>query len=128
MFRLLKREPKWDKINGSSRAGTLFASPRHVMSAFPDPTVLHAKRSETMDGKVDREWWFSDGNGSYFGIYAFKATSQYDPEYPEPVDFWAEDEISRLSISGKGRPPQEFLDFLESTIHGASAQTGYGLA
>ena len=75
-----------------------------------------------MDGKVDREWWFSDGSGSYFGIYAFKATSQYDAEYPTPDEFWDEDKISSLSISAKRVPPQEFLDFLESKIHGAKAE------
>jgi len=123
MFKLLKKSPDWDKVNGSCRVGTLFASPRHMMSAFPEPTLLNSRRAG--DGKVDREWVFSNGKGSYFGIYAFKATSQYDSEYPEPKRFWEADKIFRLSISGKGKPPQSFLDFLESKIHGATTESEY---
>jgi len=75
---------------GSYRIGTLYAAPSTVAKTLGLPTVIGG------DEKVDREWMFDFGGS----IYAYKATSNYEPDCPTPEEFWASNEEFPLSICG----------------------------
>ena len=94
--------------SGTHRVGTIHLKPRDIIKAFGFP--------QNSDGyKVSGEYIFTDEIGEVFTLYDYKMTSLYDPEYINPVDFWALETPQEFSIGGN-TTPLNFLDWLENKV------------
>lgn len=94
LFKVLAHMPD---MSGSSRKGTLKASPADVVKLLGPPSYIYGGGG---DGKVDREWVIDTDEG-YVAIYAYKATSWYDEGNPSPKEFWESDVAFPLSIASR---------------------------
>lgn len=87
-------------IGGTFRVGTLIAAPSDLRAVFGEPM-------ESDGHKVSGEYVFASPDGSaVFTVYDYKATSLYDNDLPEPVDFWSSRTPFDFSIGGRERGPQ----------------------
>lgn len=84
-------------MDGSSRRGTLVATPVELRSRLGEPSWVDTGDG---DGKVDCEWVFQNERGDRVSVYAYKATSLYEDDLPASAEFWASAEPVGFSVGG----------------------------
>lgn len=98
---------------GSHRVATLNVAPLDFVNAF-GPANAGGD-----DNKVDREWGFISSEGEEISVYAYKATSTYSPDNPDPEDFWSSTQPYSLSVAGSTEEAgRAFVDYALSKIKG----------
>jgi hypothetical protein len=84
-------------LNGTSCLAHLEMAPCDVVRIWGPATYVHERPY-----KVDREWIFRGSvHAAPVVLYAYKATSAYCTEYPDPEDFWKSTQSFPMSVSSR---------------------------
>lgn len=106
---------------GGGRIGTIRVAPVQLRALLGNPTWrMKGPLDEDGDGKTDCEYDMQLGNehvaaGTLFRVYAYKATSYYNPSLPTPRKFWKSEDVFDFSIGGDSNAA-EVIDYLHNTL------------
>ena len=105
----------WTKLEKEVGARAAGSYRQHVLEIPPSifRETFGRPNYKAFKGKIDREWVFENEDGELFFVYAYKATSAYDRDLPDPEIFWNQKEPYPLRIGGHSpKALRSFLDFL----------------
>ena len=90
-------------------------APARVVAVFGPPP----SRGDAY--KVSGEYVFRDEAGRVFTLSDWKATSLYDPDFPQPEQYWAGTEPDELAIGAVDDDVEDFKEWLLEQLGGEAA-------
>lgn len=117
-MKLINQTRKEEYNNGSLKA-YLVAAPADLRKVLGAPQECDGYK---VSGEYVLDLQGETGRAIRIGLYDWKCTSLYDPDYPSPVRFWNSKEPQTFNLGGTEEFTREVLEHLVHALAYAGVQ------